>query len=119
MEEAWMSLEQKKPLYVVGGLGGAARVVSDQLLGLNRAEFTDAWATQNLPDYLACIALYGQHGGEFHSLERMGKDISSSAEAGLAQALGNGLDETENRELMESTDAQRIARLVMIGLGRL
>jgi hypothetical protein len=119
VEEAWLSLAQKKPLYVAGGLGGAARAVCDQLLGLARTEFSDAWATQHLPGYDSALALYGQDGSEFNSLERLGADIGSFAKAGLAQALNNGLDEAENRELMASTDAQRIARLILSGLTRL
>jgi hypothetical protein len=119
VEEAWLSLTQKKPLYVAGGLGGAARAVSDQLLGTARTEFSDAWAVQHVPQYRESVDLYQQHGGEFHSLERMGADIGALAKAGLPQALSNGLDETENRELMATADAQRIARLVMTGLGRL
>lgn len=120
VEEAWMSMAQKKPLYVVGGFGGAARVVSDRLGGqFDRVEFSEAWATQHLPECHNCIPFYEQHGGEFHSLERMGTEIGSFAKAGLAQALNNGLDEVENRELMISTDAQRVVSLVMIGLGRL
>jgi len=39
--------------------------------------------------------------------------------SGLAAALNNGLDEAENRELMHCTDPQRIAALVLTGMGRL
>lgn len=119
VEEAWLSLRQKKPLFVVGGLGGAARAVSDLMLGEERTEFSVAWEAKHVPDYFACIAFYGQNGGKFHSLEQMGADISSFAKAGLSKALNNGLDEAENQELMESTDSQRVARLVLMGLGRL
>jgi hypothetical protein len=119
VEEAWLSLVQKKPLYVAGGFGGAARAVSDLLLGMRREEFAESWARQTMADYEAAVALYGEHGGNFRSLERMGADIAANADAGLAQALNNGLDETENRELMRCTDPQRIARLVLTGLGRL
>ncbi len=118
VEEAWLSLTRRKPLYLVGGLGGAARAVCDQLLGVPRTEFSDAFASQNQPDYHAGIALYGEHGGEFRSLQRMGMDFAH-VKAGLAHALNNGLDEAENRELMASTDPQRVARLVLTGLGRL
>jgi hypothetical protein len=52
-------------------------------------------------------------------MEEMGTDIAARAGAGLAAALNNGLDEVENRELMYCTDPQRIARLVLTGLGRL
>ena len=49
----------------------------------------------------------------------MQADIVALTNAGLAAALNNGLDETENRELLRSTDAQRIAQLVLRGLGRI
>jgi hypothetical protein len=119
VEEAWLSLKQNKPLYVVGGFGGAARAVADQLLGRERPEFNDDWARQYLPDYQAVLDLYEQQGFEVRTLTQIGADITVHAQAGLAQALNNGLTETENRELMSSIDAQRIAKLVLTGLGRL
>jgi SLOG cluster2/TIR domain len=119
VEEAWLSIMQRKPLYVAGGFGGAARAVSDLLLGNRRAEFSEGWARQTVADYDAAVALYQQHGGDFHAMERMGTDIAARAGTGLTAALDNGLDEAENRELMHCTDPQRIAELVLIGLGRL
>ncbi len=118
-EEAWSSLMQKKPLYVAGGFGGAARAVSDTLLGSERLEFADAWSRQHIPDYDAALELYAQGGGEFRSTVQMAGDIRACGATGLAPALNNGLDETENRELMASTDPQRIAWLVLAGLARL
>lgn len=119
VEEAWLSLMQKKPLYVVGGFGGAARAVYDRLLGIERVEFADVWSRQHIPDYDAALAMYAKYGAEFVSMERMGKDIALCSQAGLGSTLNNGLDEAENRELMASTDPQSIARLVLTGLGRL
>lgn len=119
VEEAWLSLKQQKPLYVVGGFGGAARAVSDRLLGIERAEFSEDWARRNVPEDEATRVLYAQTGGELPAMARMGADLAASAGAGLAQALHNGLDEAENRELLRCTDPQRIAGLVLTGLGRL
>lgn len=118
-EEAWLSLAQKKPLYVAGGFGGAARAVGDTLLGIERPEFSDAWSRQHVPDYDAALGLWAQGGGKFHSMAEMGKEICAYGAAGLAPALNNGLDEAENQELMISTDPQRIATLVLSGLARL
>ena len=119
VEEAWFSITQQKPLYIAGGFGGAARAVSDLLLGMHRAEFSQAEARQAMTDYDAAVALYQQHGGDFHPMEQMGMHIAARAEVGLVSALNNGLDEAENRELMYCTDPQRIAWLVLTGLGRL
>ena len=118
-EEAWLSLAQNKPLYVAGGFGGAARAVSDALLGIERSEFADAWSRQHIPDYDAALKFFAQDGGEFRSMAEMGKEIGAYGAAGLVSALNNGLDEAENRELMASTDPQRIAWLVLSGLARL
>lgn len=119
VEEAWMSLVHKQPLYVVGGFGGATRAISDLLLGIEQPEFTDVWAREHMTDHDAVLALYEQHGGNTCSMVQMGSDIKARTRVGLAQALNNGLDEAENRELMCCTDAQRIAKLVLTGLGRL
>lgn len=119
VEEAWLSLVHKKPLYLVGGFGGAARAVSDVILGIERPEFTDVWARKYLTDHDKVYALYKQYGGDACTMERMGADIKSRAGSGLAQALNNGLNDADNQELMWCTDAQRIAKLVLTGLGRL
>ena len=119
VEEAWLSLKRKQPLYVAGGFGGAARAVSDRLQGIARVEFAEDWPRSHLPDYDAAQALYAQQGGDFISMAQMGADITVSGSMGLAAAVNNGLDEAENRELMHCTDPQRIAGLVLTGLGRL
>lgn len=119
IEETWLSLKQKRPLYVIGGYGGAARAVSDLLQGRPRPEFTDDWVRTNVPDYDAVRSLYAKHGGDTLSMAQIGEDIAACATAGLAQTLNNGLNEAENQELMCCSDAQRIARLVLTGLGEL
>jgi hypothetical protein len=119
VEEAWCSLRHKRPVYIAGGFGGSARSVCDLLLGIERQEFFESWAMRNIPHYEAAQALFGQHGGEFYSMERIGAEIKALGQQGLASALNNGLDEDENRELMRSTDPQRVAGLVLAGLARL
>ena len=119
VEEAWFSITQKKPLYLAGGFGGAARALCDLILGVEREELSDAWATEKIKDYDAAVAFYHPHGGEFRSAQQMQADIVALTNAGLAAALNNGLDEIENRELLRCTDAQRIAQLVLRGLGRI
>ena len=118
VEEAWLSMMQKKPLYLAGGFGGAARAVCDLMQGQARQELSETWARNKVSDYDAALALYSQHGGNFCSIERMSTDIAKSASAGLETALNNGLDETENRELRYCAEPQRIAQLVLKGLGR-
>ena len=119
VEEAWFSLTQKKPLFLAGGFGGAARAVSDVMLGLAREDLSEAWAKQKIQDYDAAVALYQPHSGEFRPLESMRADVIAQTKTGLASALNNGLDDNENRELMHTSDAQRVVELVLRGLGRI
>jgi hypothetical protein len=71
-------IKTKKPLYVVGGFGGAARAVGDRLLGITRTGSSDAWTTRHLPEYDAAVALYGEHAVVFHPLEQIGVEIGTS-----------------------------------------
>ncbi len=119
VEEAYCSLKQKHPVYIAGGFGGSARAVCDLLQGIERKEFTEDWAELNIPNYNAAKALYEPHGGKFHSMELIGSEIKAIGQGGIALALNNGLNDDENLELMKSTDPQRIAGLVLIGLARL
>ncbi len=119
VEEAWISLVQQKPLFLVGGFGGAAHAVCDLLRGTAREEFTTSWARQHIIDYDTAVDYYAEAGLEFCSLEAMGLGIANYAGQDLGQVLKNGLDERENHELMASTDVQRISGLVLTGLGRL
>lgn len=119
VEEAWCSLQHKQPVYIAGGFGGSARAVGDLLLGIERPEFSESWAKQTIPHYEAARALFGQHGGDFRSLQQIGAEIQAAGRQGLAAALNNGLDDAENRALLHCTDPQRIAGLVLAGLARL
>lgn len=119
IEESWISMKSRQALFLAGGFGGAARAVSDMLLGDLRPEFSADWARQNIPDHELSRQLYGKHGGCLPKLDQMGADFAAWGKAGLSAALNNGLDDGQNRDLMLSTDPQRIAQLVLTGLGRL
>jgi hypothetical protein len=119
VEEAWFSMTHKQPLYLAGGFGGAARALCDLLLGGAREDLSGAWAKNNITDYEKSTAFYAQHGGEFRSAAAMCAEILRGSKRSVADALRNGLDDKENRELMLCTDAQRIAQLVLQGLRRI
>jgi hypothetical protein len=119
VEETWMSLQAAHPVFIVGGFGGAARAVTDRLMGIDRPEFSDDWIRQKVPAYESAIALYEKHGGQLRSLKQIGADIVLLGKNGLAKTLNNGLSEEENRELVTCTDPQRIAGLVLTGISKL
>ena len=118
VEEAWLSIQRQQPLFLIGAFGGAARAVSDQLTGFDRAEFSDDDAAEHVPDYRAAVDCYAQHGGDFVSMQQMGADFTHAGGRGLSAALNNGLDDTENEELILYSEPARIAELVLTGLLR-
>lgn len=119
IEEAWLSLSQGQPLYLAGGYGGATRAVCDLLQGIPREEFNENWAIEHIKDYRMALACHSDNTEPMPLLPAIGQDISGLAGRDLGELLNNGLDDSENRELMACTDAQRIAELVLQGLGRL
>ena len=119
VEEAWLSLKHRKPLYLVGAFGGAARAVADVSMGGERTEFSEDDARAHVPDYDAAVDCYAKHGGVFTSMADIGREIRELSGTGLASALNNGLDDAENEELILCPEATRIAELVLAGLSRL
>lgn len=119
VEEAWLSIKARQPLFIAGGFGGAARAVCDHLKNKERSEFSENWPQQTIPDYQTVLALYTQHGGTPSTMSQIGNDLGIQTHAELAQIFNNGLNEQENCELICCTDPQRIAQLVLTGIGRL
>ena len=119
VEEAYLSLKGGKPLFVVGGFGGAARAVCDQLRGLARPEFSETFSESKVPDYTACKALYASYAVPFESMGEIGAAVASKGTGSLCRALNNGLDDADNLELMQCKDAQRVIELVLQGLAKI
>ena len=119
VEEAWMSLKQGQPLYLAGGFGGAARAVCDVLRGYERKEFSEEWIGLNVAGYTNAVGCFPADTPPLNLLPRIGADVAALAGEDLGKVLKNGLDDSENRELMASTDAHQIAELVLRGVGRL
>ena len=129
IEEAWRALQVGQPLYVVGGFGGAARIVADlwnASLQIPKVLHDATWREhtefrerqeafdsnphrdklEDLPRTMEDLAV------EVHRLgrERMVDDETSMA--------WNGLTLDENRRLFKSRDPVDIASLVFKGLHR-
>jgi hypothetical protein len=119
LEEPLLSLRAKKPLFLVGALGGCTELVIDLLEQRPRPEMTTAVARAKVLHHDAVAALYAQHGGEFLTREALAAELVAFGTGGPALALKNGLDDAENRELFHSLDPARIAGLVLTGLERL
>jgi hypothetical protein len=141
VEEAWMSIVVKKPLYLVGAFGGAARAVIDLLQGRDRPEVhhpvvADPKSKLQPPTVESILQLAEERkltvvkkDTPFDSLQdlsgklidpaRMADDIQAAGQKGLGTALHNGLTDEENKELFRSTDPPWIAELILTGLAKL
>lgn len=119
IEEPLLQLRARKPLFLVGALGGATQLVVDLLQGRARAEMTTERARQAVKHYDDVAALYVRHGGEFQTRETVADELHAFGKDGPAAALANGLSDEENADLFETVDPVRIAELVLKGLGRL
>ena len=134
VEEAWMSLVNKQPLYIVSAFGGAGYALCRALDG-------DGTALQASFDSVAdrdrVVEMARERGLEivaradeldpqttqFDKLlvtgDKMVQDfVNVAEEGGVSSALRNGLTEDENRELFRCTHAPRIAELILEGINR-
>lgn len=107
VEEAYLALRADQPLFVAGGFGGPAARLARALRGEWPEELTDGFQRS--------------HG------ERAGELIDAgcgAAEGALRDAFGgadlrNGLDAADNEALLDTSDTDLIAALVLRGLGRI
>ncbi len=111
-EEAYFALKMRKPLYLIGGFGGATAAVCAALVGDPALdEFSGAAALTPAPH------LRGQNrqspqmpmDGLAEPLLEFGLDRLSS---------DNGLDEADNKKLFEMTDVEAALSLISKGMGR-
>lgn len=117
IEEAWMSIQSEKPLFLIGAYGGAAKAFADLFLGVERGEFSDEWCREYVPDFDAVNGLYKSQCISPVSLEKISVSLKERiSDLGLARVLNNGLDSEENIELMLSSSPERISGLILRGI---
>ena len=112
IDQAIESAAAGRPLYVVGGFGGAADALARHLLkGEKVAELTDAWQDAHGPAVLIDTPYR-------RSLEA---DMARFLARGDWSSVGkrNGLTKRENEALSTETDPKKIAELIRRGLSNL
>lgn len=126
VEEAWWMVQQGKPLYVAGGLGGGAQLIASLLLNpdadIPTALQDKTWRAEN--HYSAVIKAFDDARmdtilGLPDSLEAMAAQLAEmgrSLQTDEATLAWNGLDLSENWALMSSRDPVLIASLTLKGL---
>jgi hypothetical protein len=115
-EEALITLQANKPLYLLGGFGGATRAVIDILHGEDRPEFTSPWCEHHVNGWRELRDEYHHAAFPMLTPEQVAKEITSRGATGFATALANGLSEQENEELKVTTDARQAVELILRGL---
>jgi len=123
-EEALVTLERRRPLYILGGFGGAAKVLADLILaeGRNRPEeFTLAWHKKRnayFANLLAAAGKFSKPAG-FRSSKDLLEKLFGFVQKGrknLSGTLQTGLDDGETRQLLQTRNVGTATRLVLKGL---
>lgn len=118
VEEALLTLQAKKPLFLLGGYGGASHAICQALQGLQPEALTEAYQCANksyenlLQEYNLRVA--GQPDLEPINYQAVGKTFT---EIGLS-GLNNGLSVEENLTLFATINNEEAIGLILMGLAR-
>lgn len=116
IEEAYMSIGARQPLFLAGLLGGATRQVIDALEGRPRP--ADFGGASGLGKLYATFAGGRKPGGDTEiDPGRVWSRFSALGVRGLSRQ--NKLTEEENRELFQTPAVERAIQLILLGLARI
>ncbi len=127
MEEFLHASRTQRPIYLIGGLRGAAGAIARALCAAEGAprppEFTiEHYLAQKSPraltDYPALLAEI-EAAGDPHPgalLEELWEVIEKHRGSGLARLFRNGLTDAQNRDLLETANTYDAVRLVWEGI---
>lgn len=115
IEEAKITLEQKKPLYLIGALGGAAKEVINAIKGEGLRYFANSYHQSEK---------YRAFKNQFNTLE--GDNINPEADASFFKDFGmeqlsnsNGLTVEENERLFVSSNLPEMLYYIFKGLRKI
>jgi len=119
IEEAYLALRDKKPLFVAGGFGGCTQAIAEWIQGNPKKALS--FSTQS--GYEKLEAFYAAETGsghcpqnesiDFENLRRVFKDLSMDT---LESGMNNGLSNEENALLLGTRDIPLMVHLVLKGL---
>jgi hypothetical protein len=127
VEEFLRATEHQLPVYLLGGLGGAAGIIKDALIAKadRPREFTAAsYSSPATPDYQKILAGLGKIDSKASfepdkMFDELWKVIEQGRETGLEVLFRNGLDAADNHELLTTTDTMKAVHLIWRGLNQL
>ncbi len=121
VEEVLLAIRAGRPVYVLGGFGGAARLVARALSGESPEELTRTYQETVSPDYAATLAYYDDMRARNPGLalppvdyEGLVGELNRYGVSGLAAT--NRLTEEENRFLFATANVDAAVYLIMKGL---
>lgn len=118
LEEAYLTLKSKKPLFIVGACGGVSRLLAESLMNQTKSEkFIDSFNFEE--DYFQFIDRYN-HLAATNSFEEIDyiRIYDSLKELGI-DGLNNGLSREENERLFITNNVIEVVTLILNGLCRL
>jgi hypothetical protein len=86
------------------------------LEGRERREATTDWVKGTADRYTELVDEYTARGDAFRTPEQAAALLRALGQRGPENALDNGLDGAQNRELFETTDSYRIVELILTGM---
>lgn len=111
LEEVLCSIENKQPVFLIGGFGGCARMVADIIEGKSRQEMSWDYH-RKAPCAEEMKQEYLNRGGDWWDYPEMTEYIKQKGFKGL----NNHLSETENATLFHTKNVDEIVRLLLKGL---
>jgi hypothetical protein len=123
-EEALVTLQWERPVYILGGFGGAAEILANAMLasGNDRPkELTLDWHKDRSPVLVALLESVHQFaapanlGGLENSFDELFAFVLQ-ARADLSGTLRTGLSDQETRELLKTSNIANAVHLVRSGL---
>jgi len=123
LEEVVLAIRRSRPVYVLGGFGGAARLVAEALGGGQPEALSLAWQRRLSPPYGDMLAVHAREHARAPAAVPPPPDyaavvaeLNAFGVAGLSAS--NGLSEDENRALFATASVDAAVSLLMRGLTR-
>ena len=111
LEEMLLAIRQKQPVFLLGGMGGCARVIIDAIEGRHPHELSVEYQSKNegYAEFLSYVDEYTETRIDYPAM------VDELQQAGIA-GLNNGLTEDENRLLFMTPYVPVMVALVLKGL---
>lgn len=108
LEELLFAVEQKKPIFLLGGFGGISERICQYLLyGSLPQELTVEWQSSKSSEYANIVNEYAAHGKSINYIPTTGLSIDS---------LNNGLSKEDNQRLFNTPFLDEVITLISKGL---